>query len=511
MRLAVSLILASIALAQSDQTGSISGVVTDSVTRIPVKKAIVSVSLAGNSGGRNSAPKGAMTDESGAFTVSDLPAGRYRLSFQHQNYPQARFGGVIKSVEVKAGESTSPIAVELVPGSSVSGRVVDEDGDPVTNCSVQVRPPNNPEGGVPMTGNTNSDDDGVYRLFGIAPGKYLMTANCFEPVFQPRPFSAGPDPPPTRAYPVQYYPLAASRQGAQLVELTAGAEKSGIDFQMAPAHVTQIHGIFSRSGADWHGVQLNLQLISLDGRNVANGPAIDEKQGTFNFFQVFPGSYKLTAFSGRGEDDRIGASQRIDVGDQPVETTLELHRGFDLTGKVEIENSGNSANPLPLNQIGIQLVPQPEGGFPHLQGEVGADGTFAVKSVVPGSWKLQLNAPAFIRSAWLGSSDVTNAPMELSGGAAATLKIVISTNLGSIHGSAPSAQTVLVQLLPEEGPVQFTRGAQVDTSGQFTFASLPPGKYRVIAQDNGMIPEEGGQEVLLHEGETIVVDLKAAQ
>jgi hypothetical protein len=101
--------------------------------------------------------------------------------------------------------------------------------------------------------------------------------------------------------------------------------------------------------------------------------------------------------------------------------------------------------------------------------------------------------------------------MELSGGAAATLKIVISTNLGSIHGSAPSAQTVLVQLLPEEGPVQFTRGAQVDTSGQFTFASLPAGKYRVIAQDNGMIPEEGGQEVLLHEGETIVVDLKAAQ
>jgi hypothetical protein len=172
-----------------------------------------------------------------------------------------------------------------MPGAAVSGHIVDEDGDPLPHCNVEIRRAGIPDQGVAMLGMSISDEDGAYRGYGIAPGKYLLTAHCGQPVFQARPLSVGPDPLPSRAYP----PV----QAPQVVELTAGAERSGIDFQMNPAAVTQVRGTFSPRGADWHGLlPLQVLLIPLDRRGIGDSkPNFDQAKGTFEFRQVFPGSY----------------------------------------------------------------------------------------------------------------------------------------------------------------------------------------------------------------------------
>ncbi len=517
MKAASFLIVCFTAAAQTagtDQTGSVAGVITDALTHMPVKKTMVTITP----NGPFTKPVGQQsttTDASGSFTLSNLQAGKYRLIFQQQNYPQARFGGVAKTVEIKAGESAGPVNVELIPGASVSGHIVDEDGDPMHNCYVQVHPVKNPDQGVPMTGSSGSNQDGEWRAYGIAPGKYTLSAQCGQGVFQARPFSAGPDPEPSRAYASQYYPLTSEPKSAQAVELTAGNEKSGIDFQMTPAAVTQVRGAFSPGGADWHGAQLILQLNAVAGNgmngSMNQGVGPNQDKGTFEFRQVFPGSYMLVAFSQGGEENRVAAWQRVDVSDKPVELALELKHAIDVTGKVEIESSASATNKLTSSQINIQLVPQHQFGMPGSGSQVNDDGTFTLKGVMPAPWRLQVNAPAaFLKAAWLGSTDVTNTPVDLSAGTAGPLRIVVSTNTATISGSAPAGEQIFALRGDQGTPGSWSAGGQADQNGQYKFVGLAPGKYRLVLMGPlGPFPDEGGQEVTVREGETAMLDLKA--
>jgi hypothetical protein len=542
----------------SDQTGSISGTVRDSITRMPVKKATVTMNpmmVQGNptNGAKNQAT--VVTDASGTFAIGSLMPGQYRVTIQHQNYPQAKFGGVSKNVEVKAGDANAPFEVVLIPGGSVSGRVLDEEGEPLQGCFVQPRLPKSPDQGVPTSGNASTNENGEYRFYSVPPGKYILMAQCRGQIFQPRPFSAGPDRPPSRAYPIQYYPLAADPKAAQAVELMPGMEKSDVDFRMRPAPVTQIHGVLSAASADSKGPNLNIQLFPVD-RNLRNGinmgANIDPQRGTFEFRQVFPGSYVLVAFSNDNEDKRVGVAQRIEVSDQPLAVVLELRHAMEVSGKAEFDassiaaanaNANANANAAPngpvsgrvgisisggfsnrlgaanilnggapsLSQVGIQMFPTYQIGMPFPQTQVSEDGSFTLKGVIPGTWRLQVNGPsAFVKQAWLGSTDITNAPIDLSNGAAGPLRIVLSTNTGTIRGAAPPGQTIYAQSVEEDVPFRSGRGAQADPTGQYRMDALPPGKYRLVMTDSfGPIPDEGGQEVTVHEGETVVLDLKA--
>jgi protocatechuate 3,4-dioxygenase beta subunit len=510
-----TLLLALTAAAQTtplDQTGTITGTVTDAITKLPIKKTIVSVNPMGNFNGRNPGSSAATTDAAGAFTLTNLQPGKYRMSFQNQTYPQARFGQVSKTVEVKAGETNAPVTMELMPGAALTGHIVDEDGDPLPNCFVQLHPAKNPQQGVNMSGSTGSNQDGEYRSFGIPAGKYIVSAQCRQALFQARPFRAGPDPPPSKAYPMLYYPLTTESKSADVIELIAGNEKSGIDFQMKPAAVTQVRGAFSPTGADWHGNNIQVLLTSPDRRGinaVQNIFApIDQTKGTFEFKQVFPGSYELLAFTNGGDENRAGASLRVDVGDRPIALTVELRHAIELTGKIEIESSGNNTNTVIPSQINIALNAENQmGNMGQQSSQVNDDGTFTLKGVMPGRFRLQANGPLmFLKSAWLGSTDITTTPMDLSSGATGTLRVVISTNTATIRGSAPAGEMVCAQRVDEQG----NRCTGVDQNGQYKIEGLAPQKYRLIARDGGgPFPDEGGQEVTVHEGETVMLDLKA--
>jgi len=411
--------------------------------------------------------------------------------------------------------------VELVPGASVTGRVVDEDGDPLSGCFVQPHPAKN-FNGVPVTSVPPAGNDGSYRLVNIPPGKYILTAQCRTAVFQPRPLSDGPDPPPSAAYPVQYYAGATDPESAQIVELTPGVERSGIDFQMRPVPVTHIHGTLSAASADWHGRNdLVAQLLYLDPRTSrpmafnSNG-RVNPVNGSFEIRQVFPGPYRLMVFSrnalergvNRGESpDPVGATTRVDVADKPIDISLPFHRGVDVSGTVEIEHSDNTANQITPEQIGIQLTPEfPFSPFPSPV-QAGKDGTFTIKSVFPGEWRIRLTAPsAFVKSAWLGTEDVTHGVLDLTSGSAPPLRILVSSNTATIRGKAPDSQLVFATLVDARGQ---SSSGRTDSSGQFTITGLAPGEYRVVGVDNGApLPDEGGQEVTLREGETAVIEVK---
>ena len=529
MRTALLSWLAIAAATAQAQVGRIQGIVVDSASHQPVKKATVTLSTAetdvAHGPTQGDRAQTATTDSSGAFAFDGLAAGQYQLTVMHQNYPQARMGGVHKTVQVSAVENSPSVTVELVPGAAVTGHVVDEDGDPLSGCMVQVHSAKNfnqterPGQIMPM-----AHEDGSYRLYGISPGKYTITAQCMASVFQLRPLSEGPDPSPSAAYPIQFYPAASDLKSAEILELLPGAEKSGVDFKMRPVPVTHIHGRLVAGSADWRGrSDLQIQLEPLDqrgGRGFATGGAqVNPKDGSFEIPKVFPGSYRLMAFSqnfsARGfqadASDRVGAIVRVDVADKPVEVSLQLHRAVDISGTVQIERGNNATDQIAPNQINIILTSENQFGGPPPMSQVDQDGSFTLKSVLPGEWRIRLDGPSvFVKSARLGNDDFTNRPLDLTSGSAAPLRIVVSTNTATIRGTAPAGQMVYSAPVDDDDPtVGFQLAPVVDSSGQFTLQGLAPGKYRVVVADIGApMPEEGGQEVTVGEGETATIEIK---
>ena len=530
MRVASWLLMIAALAAAQDQTGnngtgSIKGTVVDSVTHQPVREAFVSLS------GHPGPPQ--TTGAAGTFEIDNLPPGRYSLDVEHREYPQGRS----RSIAIKAGEQAAPINVELVPFAAVSGRVLDEDSDPLPACSVHLQSAGPPYQEVIAKQDfrevLGSSADGEYRLERVPAGKYILRAQCQAPVFEPRPLSAGPDPLPTSAYPPQFYPGASTAELAEAIELRPGQERSGIDFQMKPAHVTHIH--VRLSGANWRGRKdLAWQLLpaaqrvpALDGAlhydwlNVWHD--IQTTNGEFEIPKVFPGSYRLLVTSNMRFTNggaMIGGARQIDVGDTSIEVEVALRPPVDLNGTIEIVGGGG-ANRVTADQVGVELVVEYPNFFREAGNQTKEDGSFTIKSAFPGPTRIKITAfrrcgvhcaenAAFLKSAWLGGAGLTDGLLDLSSGARGNLRIVVSTDFAAIQGTAPAFAVVTASAEDSRGFSIYEVNALADQNGQFKLEGLVPGKYRLglldqLASDGG----SSGQEVTLQEGQTLAVELKA--
>jgi hypothetical protein len=526
--------LATLAAAQhqtgNNNTGSIKGTVVDSVTHQPVREAWVS--LSGDPG-----PSHATSAAAGTFEMDTLQPGRYLLEVEHKEYPQ----GVSRNITIKAGEQEAPIIVELVPFAAVSGRVLDEDSDPLPACSVHLQSARPPYQEVIAKQDfrevLGSSVDGEYRLERVPAGKYILRAQCQAPVFEPRPLSAGPNPLPTSAYSPQFYPGASTAESAEAIELRPGQERSGIDFQMKPSHVTHIH--VRLSGANWRGRKdLAWQLLPAAQRAPALDGAlhydwlsvwhdIQTTNGEFEIPKVFPGSYRLLVTSNMRFTEggaMIGGARQVDVGDAPIEVEVELRPAVNLNGTIEIVGGGGGGpNRVTPGQVGVQLVVEYPNFFRGAGNgaEATNDGSFTIKSAFPGPARIKISAfqrcgvhcakdAAFLKSAWLGGAELTDGLLDLSSGARGDLRIVVSTDFAAIQGTAPALAVVTASVEDSSGFSMNELNASADQNGQFKFEDLVPGKYRLGLLGQFASGVSSGQEVTLQEGQTLVVELEAA-
>jgi hypothetical protein len=509
----------------SINTGRIRGTVVDSVTHQPVREA--GVSFAGNPAHGQVYQ---VTDAAGTFEIDNLPPGQYSLKVEHQEYPQWQS----PSIAIKAGEQTPPMILELVPFAAVSGRVLDQDSDPLPACSVHLQSARPPYQEVfpkqDFREVLGSSADGEFRLEHFPAGKYILRAQCQAPVFEPRPLSAGPDPLPTSAYPPQFYPGANTAELAEVIEVAPGQERSGIDFQMKPSHVTHIH--VRLSGANWRGRKdLAWQLVPAAQRAPAplDGALhfdwlgvwhdIQTTNGEFEIPKVFPGSYRLMVTSNMRYIEggaMIGGARQIDVGDTPIEVEVALRSPVDLNGTVEIVSvGGGGGDRVTPDQVGVELVAEHPNFFRSGASQVKDDGSFTIKSAFPGPARIKIRAfqrcgvqcardGAFLKSAWLGGAELTDGLLDLSSGAGGNLRIVVSTDFAAIKGTAPAFAVVTASEEDSRGFSTSELNASADQNGQFKFEDLVPGKYRLRLSD-----QVSGQEVTLQEGQTLAVELKA--
>jgi len=483
-------------------TGSIEGVVNDSVTQEPVKKAQVSL------GGPTGQPLTAVTDEGGRFAFRELPAGTYWLNAWKAGYRPA--GSILGAepnpgIAVGDGEQKQGVVLALLPGASISGRVTNGDGSGVRGCSVtaaQYGFVGADRGGSSWRGmeGSSTNEKGEYRMAGLAGGAYRLFVRCDTMLPAPHPLMAPDDPrTPHDTYLPRFYGGGLDPSGGTKLRLAAGATMDGIDIQVTRAPALAVRGAVTSSDPDALAGGVNLMLAPAGDQLrelLQLNSYADGQKRTFEFQSVVPGVYTLYAFATRG-DRTFAAERSVTIGKtapDPIE--IPLTAGVDLKGSIQIASDDHrtpeeAAPPVIPEGVGqVTLVPigRPMYG-PQPTGRVGADGSFTLTSVLPGRWRLNLGSPNYIKSVSLGSQPVSPYGFNIGPGAAGPLAIVLGTAMGTVMvqvAGQPAGHMVTALVYPAEAEgmdaglerVGAAMGGEVIQMG-----GLPPGRYRLLATD----------------------------
>ena len=257
-------------------------------------------------------------DEGGNFRFEGLDPGLYEVF--------AALPGFVTESDALTGRSLGPyrpgdnITVRLVKGGVVTGTVTDQQGQPLAALNVRAMRVRDLDGSAPPNpfpfGNEDrTDDRGVYRIYGLRPGLYIVYAGGY--LNSPFPYSAGGGEAAT------FYP-SGTRDTAAEVSVRAGQEMGGLDIRLRDDPTRRVTGtIESPTGAfgDF-GVGINLTYASTAmpaGTVFLNPNSTTDR--SFFFDSIADGEYDLQATAnGRDGVTLASAPQRISV------------RGADVTG-----------------------------------------------------------------------------------------------------------------------------------------------------------------------------------
>jgi len=451
----------------------------------------------------------ARTDEGGRYEIRDLQAGRYtvtatRSGFITLSYGQRRPRERGTPIELATGSRLSRIDFALPPGSVITGRVLDETGEPLVGADVTALQDSYRRGSRTLAreGADRTDDRGVYRIFGLMPGEYYIRAEVWQErggrgrrgfviEEQEEPF--------TFDYAPGYYPGGSTPSSSGELHLEVGQELTNIDFAVQLVASVKVEGIVN--GPDgWPADDGVLALVSDDGtgfRDLTETRIAPD--GSFSLSRIVPGRYRLVA-TGRatGSSDRLSAMLPLTVGGTDLENlVVRLSRGPDLTGQVMVEGSA----PLPpedLTDLRIRAIGIDDAGFRRdADEEPEIDGTFTIEGVPPGPLVVAVDR---LPTGWglarveLGGRDVTDLPIDywaLRDVPPLTVRLTdrLTRLTGTIRDAMGRALTdFTVVVFPRSEVLWNPLSRRIDArrpalDGTYTFEGLPEGEYLLAVTD----------------------------
>lgn len=525
-------------------TAVVRGRVVALETGLPLRRARVSLYGEGQ-------PRTTTTDAEGAFTFDQLPAGRYQVRASKTGYVDTpngarRPGGPGRPLDVADGRTIESLTLALPPAGVIAGRVLDDVGDPVAGARVVVMRYRTVNGERQLTtaGSPRvTDDIGSFRLYGLTPGKYYVSAVAEESrLFN----SDAVDADPTGFAPT-YYPNTPVAAEAQPIEVAGGAEVFA-DVQLALARLTTVTGIVvSPAGAPATGGYVMVTTGARRGGMMSSRPGGTIKpDGTFRVQGLPPGEYSLLT--------------QPSFGEPPLFEPHLGSRGQGRTASAVIVANGEPISGLRLvvqDPIRIPVsvtfedgaAERPERVFVNAEADRGLGGGRAALQdgrlsldVVPGFYRLSAGvisagrtpsgARWFAKRIVYRGEDVEGEEIELTAEPGGRIDVVLTTRSSDLTGGVTdSGGTPLTEyrviLIPEDAEVlrrdadRVLRFANPDEQGRFRFQHLRPGRYLATAIPDEPIDDvydldfldgirRAGKPVTIAEGGSAEVALKLA-
>jgi protocatechuate 3,4-dioxygenase beta subunit len=531
-------------------TATISGRVLDTDTGQPLRRATVQAFLtaAPTPGGNRSFV--ARTDETGAYTIREMPAGVYTLRAQRGGYVEQTLGqtnpnSLPRRLTLEDRTRLSGIDFKLQPGGVIAGRVTDDLGEPAEGVFMRVlraRPWRGKMRYLPAGGRMAPTDDlGNFRIYGLAPGEYILAADpgggrMMGPAVTSD--AQGVDTVTT------YAPGTPAPGEAERITVVAG-QVTPMDVQLIAARVVTVSGRV----VDSTGKPLDMGMVNLrpadaevmtggiSGRSIMQG-------GAFSVTGVTPGAYTLHVMASprqaiAGPDalaQMESAELPLVVGSSDIEQlTVTTSPPSSVTGRIIIEGNASTLQPSAMRVFARPVDPEPMMFGPQGQGPVQDDYTVAI----PGVRGLQtLFVNGLPRGWWVKSVRVNgqNATDGFDFGSGRTwtgLEIVVNDRPSSVGGQVtaadgkPAADYVVLAF-----PQDYESRANLrlpglsglgtpDQNGGFVIENLRPGEYYVVAVESGAVDfavlddpdrlrelSQRAQQVTVGEGDLQFLNLK---
>ena len=478
-----------------------------------------------------------ISDGDGKFEVTSLRAGAYTISASAPGY-------VLSDQDSKTFyRPGDTVTITLVKGGVVTGRVTNSSGDPLVGASVRAIRVRGPDDKLPLArggmitqmseamgallGPYKTDDRGVYRIYGLAPGVYQVAAGGRGA----QGFSLGG----ANAYDGDaptYYP-SSTLDTAGEVTVAAGGEATNIDIRYRNNRGYSISGAVSvPAGTAPQGTSVLLARASNGIVESTTTLFSTRNENKFAFDSLLDGDYVITAMGGSGNlamgaeglSMSLSDSHRVTVrGADVTGVQLTLEPLASIAGRAVLEPLQDAkqkaeckdARPAPLEEVVLsardqrkQIAADPlstslaefKNTTPNGKGE------FVIGLLRPGVQRLDAELPGenlYIKTITLAQMDPNAKPIDAaksgitirSGDKVKGLVVTLSGGAAGLRGKIVSSEDskappmkMRVYLVPSEPEAadEVLRYAEAEAAadGSFSLKNLAPGKYWVIAREN---------------------------
>jgi hypothetical protein len=454
-------------------------------TLTPLPRARVSLAIPG---GRSRIDP-VYTDSDGRFELGGLSAGHYRLAISKTGYVWGKLGAreVERSIQFELGDRQTLDGVDarLVRAAAVSGRIVDDFGDPLLAAAVSVGTLQRINGRLQMTTlrATVTDDRGEFRIGGLSAGSYVVR------VESARAGSLLPGAPDewrrNITWAQTYFPGTPDLTSAERLVLKTGEERPGIDIILraegsTAGRLTVV--VHDEAGNPATG------SVRIVGRSL--GMMARLRKGELRLpTPLEPGEYLVAVQSDGGV-----AASRVVMAGEDVALNLALGRSALVTGRVIVDGGGPADfTTLPLAAMSRLRVGDSQAStVMRLPLEVNPDGTFNVRNAI-GPIEFVSNNPSDwqVRSVMHEGRNLLDAPIELFGGEELTnIQMVVTRRIPVLTGTVLDAQKApavgcAVLIFPDDVQAlatgRLTRRARAGLDGRFRVPNLSAGSYSVVA------------------------------
>ena len=538
-------------------TATLAGIViADDGSDQPVRRAVVSISSAEMGPQRQ-----VSTDDQGHFTFTDLPAGAINVTVTKPGYVTT-FHGARKPgrapgmpILIAAGQRVTDLTVKLLHGASISGTVLNQNGQGQYDMRVRVFE-YQMQDGVPalvtaaVTASGGSTDDrGRYRLFGLSPGTYVLsvTPEDFSPeritraitdeeIRWAEQFARGagsgsissPAPPPSigraMSFVPVYYPGVTDPAAIATITLGPADERTGADFKLPLVPTARLEGTVVGLDGQPARTGVRMSIVQPQPRPPSAGGLEIQQLGDGRWVipTAPPGRYAIVAraASGRGGGGASGSPPNdlfalLDLhvtGDDVSGLVLHLRPGSTVSGRVVFDGRSLPA-PTDVSAVRVAITPVPGsvlGGA--AQTASAGDGTFTFSGLAPGPYRFTAIVPVAatpgsagwtLASALVGDRDTLDTPLDVRlGENVSDVLLTLTDQLSELSGSviddagkAVVGDYTVVVFSTDRAFWTWNgrrgRAVRPASDGKFSFTGLPPGEYFVALVADSDPPDFG--------------------
>jgi Carboxypeptidase regulatory-like domain len=475
----------------TDPKFKIAGTVVNSITGAPLGKARITLMDTANRANMLSV----VTGEDGHFEFYSLYRAKYSLQAAKRGFIPAAYEQHEQfSTAIVTGPdfNTENLVFRLTPLAFVSGKVIDESGDPVRNARVMLFVESH-QGGIKRIsprGADTTDDEGYYEFAALAPGNYFVSVSA-KPWYafhlSPSARSGGsssPGPTPLDVgYPTTYNNGATDSQSATPFPLLAG-DHAQVDVHLSPVPVVNLTFRVAEDQQQFRMPQLQRRVFDTV-EYVQNEGMQSIAPGVFELSGVPAGKYSVVFHDPQSGRPQRSSQITLDKDGQELDVShAEAMASVKLSVKLPRQSSGSQQVTIGLQDSRTRVI---------AGNTIDAAGDVTLESVPPGKYALVAFSSdkrySVVRTV-ISGVETSDHVLTLTAGSSLSGTVFLALGVvsveGFVHRGGKPSSGVMVALIPKDpqSHIDMFRRDQSDSDGSFTLPAVIPGTYTLIAVED---------------------------